>query len=131
MRLPQLVSQPFRRSRCAPSCRGQLSGLRGDVAREEIRVFAIFMPTILELNPKQSARARCKNWPLFLSSQSTRLTPPLLNPSRWINLASPPPRLTLEPANLGVPEANVRRGRGVFTCALIHLLGLRMGCSSK
>ena len=112
MRLPQLVSQPFRRSRCAPSCRGQLSGLRGDVAREKIDTFAIFMPRILELNPKQSARARSAFSGFFLAHHFYKLTPPLLNPSSWITLASSPPRLTLEPANLSVPEANVIGGGG-------------------
>ena len=67
MRLPQLVSQSVRRSRCAPSCRGQLSGLRGDVAREEIRVFAIFMPTILELNPKRERSREIHKMAAFFS----------------------------------------------------------------
>ena len=78
MRLPQLVSQSVRRSRCAPSCRGQLSGLRGDVAREKIDTFAIFMPRILELNPKQSARARSAFSSFFLAHHFYKLTPLLL-----------------------------------------------------
>ena len=78
MRLPQLVSQPFRRSRCAPSCRGQLSSLRSGPRRSQEIELCNFHAHDSRAEPQAERSREVQKLAAFfkLSIYQTYTTPP-------------------------------------------------------